>query len=141
MEKSEWEIAWSEFLAVGVPEMDEEHRRFSARVNDVNKAIAEAEDKATVERLMDLMLMDATHHFWHEQQLLDKWKYPEAKQHAEKHAQLTAQFTRAMKEFQEADISYVWAMKGLQIKQLLVAHLLHEDMKYKDFLRMRQGLC
>ena len=138
MEKNEWEIAWSEFLAVGVPAMDEEHRQFIARVNDVNRAIVDAEDKATVERLMDLMLMEATHHFWHEQQLLDKRKYPEAKEHAEKHAQLTAQFTQAMKEFQDADVSYIWAMKGLQIKQLLVMHLLREDMKYRDFLRARQ---
>ncbi len=138
MENREWEIAWSQFLAVDVPEMDEEHQQFIARVNDVNKAIVEAADKSTVERLMDLMLMEATHHFWHEQQLLEQMHYPEAKEHAGKHAQLTAKFASAMKEFQESDISYIWAMKGLQIKQLLVEHLLREDMKYKEFLRAQK---
>ena len=50
MEKSEWEIAWSNFLSVGVAEMDEEHRKFIACVNQLNQAILESEDKATVTR-------------------------------------------------------------------------------------------
>jgi len=139
MERSEWEIAWTDYLSVGVPEMDEEHRQFIARVNELNKAIIESEDKATVERLMDLMLMEATHHFWHEQELLERWKYPEAEAHAAKHAELTAQFARVMKEIEASDISFVWASKGLLFKQLLVEHLLREDMKYRDFLRAKTG--
>jgi hemerythrin len=133
--KSEWEIAWSDYLSVGVPEMDDEHRQFISRVNDLNKAIIESEDKSTVERLMDLMLMEASHHFWHEQELLARWKYPETAAHIAKHAELTAQFERLMKEFAQTDVNFVWALKGLQLKQLLVEHLLKEDMKYRDFLR------
>ena len=139
MEKFEWEIAWRDTLSVGVPEIDKEHQQFIARVNDVNRAIVEAQDKVTVERLMDLMLMEATRHFRHEQQLLDKWKYPKAKDHAKKHEQLISQFNRTIKEFREDEISFVWALKGLRIKQLLVEHLLQEDMKYRDFLLTRQG--
>jgi hemerythrin len=135
VEKSEWEIAWSDFLSVGVPEMDEEHRQFIARVNELNKAIIDYESKATVERLMDLMLMEAAHHFWHEQELLTRWKYPGTADHIAKHVALTQEFERVMKEFAETDISYVWALKGLHIKQLLVQHLLKEDMKYREFLR------
>jgi hemerythrin len=55
--------------------------------------------------------------------------------HIAKHAELTAQFERVIKEFAETDISFVWALKGLHVKQLLVEHLLKEDMKYRDFLR------
>ena len=139
MGKSEWEIAWSDYLSVGVPEMDEEHRQFIARVNDLNKAIIESESKSTVERLMDLMLMEAAHHFSHEQELLARWKYPETAAHIAKHADLTAQFERVMKEFAQTDINFVWALKGLQFKQLLVEHLLKEDMKYRDFLRAQTG--
>ena len=137
--KSEWEIAWSDYLSVGVLEMDQEHRQFIARVNDLNKAIIESESKSTVERLMDLMLMEAAHHFSHEEELLARWKYPETAAHIAKHADLTAQFERVMKEFAQTDINFVWALKGLQFKQLLVAHLLKEDMKYRDFLRAQTG--
>ena len=137
MEKSEWEIAWSEFLSVGVAEMDDEHRRFIARVNEVNKAIVESEDKATVARMMDLMLTEAEHHFSHEEKLLAQWDYPETDAHIAAHAEIRAQFERVMKQFAQTDISFVWALKGLHVKQLLVEHLLKEDMKYRDFLRAR----
>jgi hemerythrin len=139
MKEREWEIRWSDTLNVDVPEIDEEHRQFVARVNEVNKAIVERKEKATLERLLDLMLMEATHHFWHEEQLLSKWKYPDRAVHAAKHAQLTVQFESVMKEFEQAGVSFAWALKGLYIKQLLVDHLLKEDMKFRDFLRQKRG--
>jgi hemerythrin-like metal-binding protein len=139
MKEREWEIRWSDTLSVDVPEIDKEHQQFIARVNALNEAIVECKDKPTVERLLDLMLMEATHHFWHEQQLLAEWKYPDRAVHAAKHAQLTAQFERAMKEFEQASVSVTWMLKGLYIKQLLVDHLLKEDMKYRDFLRVQNG--
>lgn len=137
MVKAEWEIAWSDYLSVGVAEMDEEHRQFIARVNALNKAIIESESKTKIERLLDLMLMEATHHFWHEQELLARWNYPDTAAHTATHVKLTAQFARVMKEIEESNISFVWASKGLRLKQLLVEHLLKEDMKYRDFLRAR----
>ena len=139
MQEREWEIRWSDNLNVNVPEIDDEHRHFVARINKVNKAIVEGADKATIERLLDLMLMEAVHHFWHEEQLLAKWKYPDRAGHAAKHAQITEQFVRMMKEFEQADVSFSLALKGLHIKQLLVDHLLKEDMKYRDFLRAQKG--
>jgi len=135
LDRNEWEIAWNDFLSVDVPEMDEEHRQFISRVNELNKAIVESEDKATVARAMDLMLTEAARHFKHEEQILVRWKYPETAAHIAKHVALTAQFERVMKEFAQADISFVWAAKGLHLKQLLVEHLLKEDLKYRDFLR------
>jgi len=70
--------------------------------------------------------------------LLAQWQYPQRAAHATKHAELTAQLDRVMKEFERADVSFTWALKGLYIKQLLVDHLLQEDMKYRDFLRSRK---
>jgi len=132
MERSEWEIEWSDFLSVGIPEIDEEHRVFVARINDVNRAIVELKDKVTVERLMDLMLIEAMRHFRNEEQLLKARNYPHAEDHAKKHDQLRDQFTHLIEEFRKDNLSFVWALKGLRIKQLLVEHLLQEDMKFKE---------
>ena len=137
LEKNEWKIAWSNFLSVGVAEMDDEHRQFIARVNELNSAIVEIEDKAKVARALDLMLTEAAHHFEHEEQLLAQWNYPQTAEHTAKHTELREQFERVVKEFAGTDISFVWALKGLRLKQLLVEHLLNEDMKYRDFLRAR----
>lgn len=138
MERFEWEIKWSDFLSVGIPEIDDEHRVFVARVNDVNRAIVGLEDKATVERLMDLMLIEAISHFRNEVQLLKARQYPHAANHAKKHDQLSDQLKRLIEEFRKDDVNFVWAMKGLHMKQLLVSHLLQEDMTFKEYFAQRR---
>jgi len=135
LEKSEWEIAWNDSLSVGVPEMDDEHRQFISRINELNQAIIGCDDKAAVQHRMHRMLTQATEHFAHEEQLLEKFNYPQLADHSAKHAELTAEFARVMREFEETDISFVWALKGLHLKQMLVDHLLKDDMLYRDFMR------
>ena len=140
MEKNGWELRWSEFLTVGVAQMDEEHKKFIAQVNELNKAVLECRDKAAIRRQMDLMLAEAARHFRSEEQLLLDWKYPDRAVHAIKHRELTAQLHRVKREFETPAISYMGGLKALQINQLLIDHLLKEDMKYRDFLRARAEL-
>jgi hemerythrin len=135
VERNEWQIKWSDFLTVGVPEMDEEHKKFIAQVNDLTQAVLECRSKATIRRLMDAMLAEAAKHFRNEEELLFNSKYPDRAVHAAKHVQLTAQLNRAKQEFETPAISFMGALKALQINQLLIDHLLKEDMKYRDFLR------
>jgi hemerythrin len=137
LENHEWEVAWNDFLSTGVPQMDAEHRSFIMRVNELNRAIVEAGDKAAVRQAMDSMLVEAASHFRHEEELLADAGYAEAAAHAAKHAALAAKFDRARQEFEAAEFSFVWAAKGLHIKQLLVEHLLREDLKYRDFLQSK----
>ena len=34
---------------------------------------------------------------------------------------------------EEADVSFVWALKALRVERLLLEHILYEDMKYREF--------
>jgi hemerythrin-like metal-binding protein len=138
MDTNEWELKWTEFLSVGVPEMDREHREFLSLANALNQAIVDCKDKATVLRLMQAILAQATAHFKSEEELLVNCRYPDRAVHAAKHLQVTQQISRVMQEYQESAVGFVAALKGLHIIQLLIDHLLKEDMKYRDFLRARQ---
>jgi hemerythrin-like metal-binding protein len=117
--------------------MDDEHRKFISRINELNQAIIGCEEKIAVQHRMQRMLLQATEHFAHEEELLEKFKFPQLAAHSAKHAELTAEFARVMQEFEETDLSFVWALKGLHLKQMLVEHLLTEDMQYRDFMRAR----
>ena len=65
--------------------------------------------------------------------LFIEWGYPEAEQHAREHAAAASIFTDIMKRIENSEQEYEWEEAGLQVKQLLVAHLLNEDMKYRDY--------
>lgn len=128
-----WEVAWSEELSVGLPEIDAEHRRFIALVNELNAAIAGREPKATIERLLHEIYLDAESHFAHEERMFAERGYPDARHHAEVHAGLLVQMRAAIQDLRETEWSRFWVETGLAIKSLLVEHLLGEDMRYRDY--------
>jgi len=131
-EPSPWRIEWQESLGVHIPEIDTEHKRFIVLVNALNESIAERMPLDEVQRRMQELFDDASAHFEHEERLFREWGYPEAAQHAAKHEALLKALQEIMRRVAHTPVGYEWVAAGLQIKALLVNHLLDEDMKYRD---------
>lgn len=136
---SAWRLDWSADLSVGIPEIDLEHQRFIELINDLNEAISHRMSLAEIRRRMQLILADAEAHFAHEEQLFRAWQYPDAETHAMKHASLNLALNDIMGKFTHNGSEYEWIAAGLRVKEALVDHLLHEDMKYRDFNAGREG--
>jgi len=136
METALWKIEWSDALSMSNPEIDAEHKRFIKLVNDLNSEImSQQRDKAIVEQIMGSILKDAIAHFSHEERLFAKHSYPEAEEHAQIHTELVSKFEQALKEIQATEFGNVWVQAGLDIKNLLVDHVVNEDTKYIEYLK------
>lgn len=130
-----WQLKWSENLSVGIPEIDNEHRAFISLVNALNQAIADRMELPEIQKRMHTILEDAAQHFTLEERLFEQWHYPDASEHAKKHAQLLRELKSIMSRFDSVSVEYEWIAAGLKVKDLLVDHLLIEDMKYRDYCR------
>ena len=128
-----WRLEWNEGLSMCIPEIDAEHQRFILLVNDLNEAIVGRMDLEVIKRCMQAILNDATAHFAHEEALFKQWGYPQAAEHAAKHAQIMLAMHDIMGHFERGGTEYEWIEAGLQVKQALIEHLLSEDMKYRDY--------
>jgi len=137
MNEDVWQVVWDDSLSLGIPEIDEDHRRFISLIDDLNHAIMSRQEKPEIERALKFVVADAKDHFEHEEQLLYRYRYPEVSHHAELHAELTLQLRGVMDAFNSSERSYEWIENALRIKKLVVEHLLDEDMKYRDFLQPR----
>lgn len=135
MEPPVWKLEWTDELSVGIPEVNEDHKRFIKLVNDLNNAIVGRKGVKEIRKQMQLLLEDAEQHFSHEERLFKQWNYPDADEHAEKHAELTKQLQAIMNELDYEDLEYGWVAAGLKIKEALITHILVEDMKYRDYYR------
>lgn len=135
MEQRVWRLQWDDSLSVGIPEVDREHQQFIQLVNELNQAIAERMEIAEIRRRMHLLQEDAERHFAHEEQLFRQRQYPEAGPHAEIHAQIMRRLTDIMTLLGRQRFEPEWIAAGLEIKDILVHHLLTEDMKYRDYFR------
>jgi len=136
MESSPFTIVWSDALSMSNPEIDAEHQNFIKLVNKLNaEIISQKRDKAVVEQIMNHIMKDAIAHFSHEERLFAEKGFPDAEGHTEIHSELITKFEQALKEIQNSDFGEVWIKAGLEIKDLLVDHVINEDTKYIEYLR------
>ena len=139
LNRSDFDICWSDRLSFGDPDMDHDVQQIIVQVNALNRAVIACEGKATVRALIERMWIQVVNHFWREQQLLARWQYPDRALHAGMHIGLATAYDRLMKEFEDADLSFVWALKALRIERLWLEHIRDEDMKYREFLCGKAG--
>lgn len=128
-----WRLTWSDALSVGIPEIDAEHKRFIALINALNESIAERMSLSEVRRRMQDILIDAAAHFEHEEIMFREWGYPDAARHAREHAAAIKILNDIMHRIEHSEVDYEWVEAGVHVKELLVSHLLNEDMKYRDY--------
>jgi hemerythrin len=132
-EPSPWRLEWNEKLSMGIPEIDAEHQNFILLVNKLNEAIVGRKDVEQIKYCMQSILIDAAKHFAHEEALFKQWGYPGTEEHAKKHAQVVLAMNNIMEHFERGGVDYEWIEAGLKVKEALINHLLHEDMKYRDY--------
>ncbi len=135
MKRPTLRLTWKAEMSVGIPEIDEDHKRFIILINDLNRSITEGLESGEIKNKLQLILDDTERHFAHEEKLFKEWNYPDADIHAKIHAQAL----KALQTIKEKFIPYGhdsgWLDAGVMIKGILVDHILTEDMKYADYFR------
>jgi hemerythrin len=135
MEQHIWKIEWNDDLSVGIPEIDADHKRFVSLVNGFNKSIVDRMELSEIEQRLQLILDDAVGHFAHEERLFEQWSYPDVEAHALRHAELIGTLQSIMSQVGSDTLMPQWIEVGLAIKDILITHILTEDMKYAEFYR------
>lgn len=135
MDQHTWTIEWNDGMSVGIPEIDEDHKRFISLIDDLNRAIADRMELVEIKRRLQLLCDDVVQHFAHEEKLFAQWQYPDTQTHAGKHAQVL----KTLDAIKEKSINYglapEWITVSMEVKDLLIDHLMTEDMKYAEYLR------
>jgi hemerythrin len=124
-----WRLDWNESLSMYIPEIDAEHQRFIQLVNELNEAIIGHMNKKEIKSRMRAILDDAAMHFAHEEAVFKEWGYPDA----EEHAQIISFLNEIMESVDHGKMAHGWLEAGLEMKQVLIQHILNEDMKYRDY--------
>jgi hemerythrin len=130
-----WKLQWNEGMSVGIPEIDADHKRFIFLVDELNRSIVDRMEPEEIKIRLQVIMDDAERHFAHEEKLFKEWKYPDAEEHAEKHANALRALQALHDRFVNYGLSAEWIDVGLEVKNILINHLLTEDMKYAEFFR------
>lgn len=125
---------WTDEMSVGIPQIDEDHKRFIDLVNGFSESIVNQLEMAEVKKRLHDILVDATGHFELEERLFKESHYPQAEAHAAMHAELIGSLQH-LESAIEYGIDFDWIDAALTLKESLIIHIQTEDKQYAEHYR------
>ena len=135
MKKPKWNLEWNEGMSVGIPEIDADHQRFISLLNELNRSITERMKATEIHKRLQHVIDDTERHFEQEEKFFQKWRYPNAELHAGSHKQVLNTLKKIQDSFIPYGLEAEWLDAALKIKNILISHILVEDMQYANYFK------
>jgi len=97
-------FTWTQDLAIGVAEIDEQHQGFVALLNELFVALQAGEAPATIDAVVARLQRYTVEHFHFEEQLMFRAGYPRLAEHRELHRYFVEQLDQATATNEHASV-------------------------------------
>jgi len=127
-------MPWSQALAVGINEVDTQHRWLVDATNRLHDALqTPGTPRATVSEVLEGLMDYTMNHFIMEESLFEQHGYPDAVAHKAQHNHFTATLLRLLSSF-EAGREIGPEVLAL-LRDWLLGHIMHSDKAYVPHLQ------
>lgn len=126
-------IDWNENLSVGVGEMDDQHQKWIAIINELHESLMEAKDVSSLEEIVKEMEEYTDYHFSAEEDMLEKAGYPDLGRHRRMHFGFRQEILRIKKDILGGEIVLQTQVMGI-MKSWLMDHIQKADKEYGDYI-------
>ncbi|MCW8880078.1 MAG: bacteriohemerythrin [Kangiellaceae bacterium] len=132
-------MEWSHEYSVGIPSIDNQHKRLIELINQLNQAMAEGESASIVADILKGLTDYTRYHFSYEEDLFNQHNYPQTEQHLKEHASLIDRVEQFHYEFAQ-DPGGSISLELMQfLTNWLVDHIQGSDREYAGFL-LKKGV-
>jgi hemerythrin len=129
-------IQWDESLSVGVGLIDEQHRKWIERLNEVESAIKARRGMQQIVSTLDFLSEYTRFHFSTEEQYMVQTGYPELENHMAKHEELRKTLGNLIEDFKEDGITEkISEAVGTFLGNWLKDHIRVVDQVFAAFLK------
>ncbi len=127
-------LEWTDELSIGVPEMDEQHRKLVDLLNRFYDAVEKGERAEAVTTLLQGAKDYTNFHFNSEERFMEEIGYPELEAHRKAHQNLVSEVNLAEEKYKQGDEK---AVRGLAsfLLSWIYTHIAKTDRKYAEFYR------
>jgi hemerythrin len=131
-------FTWSDDLLTGTDDIDEQHRRLVAMVDEFYAALGRSDANAALDRLLHGLLEYTRYHFSTEERYMITHKFPDVEQHVAQHAAFIAKVQDVSDRFTRGEpvLSFVITT---YLRDWLSQHILGADKQLGRFLATRRG--
>lgn len=131
-------MLWNDGIAVGIEEVDEQHRLLVDLINELHDALTAATpDPATIGHVLEGLMDYTMNHFIMEEEWFERHGYPDTVAHKALHNRFTSTIMNALTEFEDSQHVPYELLEFL--KHWLIEHIMQTDKSYVPFLQT-QGI-
>jgi hemerythrin len=128
-------VDWNDTYTVNNREMDEQHQRLFAIVNDLHKAILAKKSREEIGNTLNRLAAHTQSHFAAEERLMQACAYQGYERHKEEHERLLHQVGELECEFRKEVGGLAPGILASLIKDWLLRHILGMDKDYASSLK------
>lgn len=129
-------IDWSESLSVGLPGIDEQHKKLVALINLLHDSSVRGSGNATIGKVLDDLTSYTVDHFAFEERLMEAHGYDGLEEHREAHVALTKQVAKLNEDY-KAGSAQLSTELFMFLRSWLNGHIRGTDKLYGPFLASR----
>ncbi len=129
---------WTPDLAVGVAEIDNQHKALFTKLNSLLDAMGKGTGDTEVIRLVDFLGQYVVDHFWTEEKYMARSHYPGAALHKLQHAGFIREFTKLKDQLSTRGVSAALVLGAhKQVSDWLVNHICKTDKVLGAFIKTK----
>ena len=129
---------WSQDFAVGVEEIDREHRQLFALAESMHQAMLGGKGKEILHSLLADLVDYTFYHFSHEEGLMKRTECPNARQHAQQHEGLRTKVRGLQARSNSGEVTMTIEVAEFLI-EWLKQHTVASDRQIREHLKAMQA--
>jgi hemerythrin len=136
-----WEVSvalieWADSLSIGIPSIDEQHKKLVSLINELHNAMLERKAKDVMSHIFDELVAYTRYHFSLEEDLLREHGHPEESNHHLEHEKLAERLFALKEEFDQGNTAVTLEVMRF-LRDWLGNHIVGTDKKYAPLLIAR----
>jgi hemerythrin len=125
-------IQWNDTYSVQVAELDQQHQRLIALINELHEAMQQGKGKDALHNTLDGLVSYTVVHFRAEEKYFEKFGYPETRSHKLEHTMFEKQIADFKQDFTAGKLGVSISVLNF-LRDWLMNHIKGTDKKYSQF--------
>lgn len=127
-------MAWGPKLILGITEIDDQHKKLVALINQLHKAMKLKKGLRKSGEILNGLVDYTVYHFGYEEELFKKHGYPEKADHVKMHKELVDQVMEFKSQLEQGKATLTVDLMNF-LKDWLKNHIMKKDQEYVHFLK------
>lgn len=126
-------LNWTEELSVGIPRIDQQHRKLVSLLNELYEAMQSGKGRDVLGKVLGELAGYTKTHFAAEEQIMAANGYPELQTHRDKHQKMAQKVMELNDQFRKGVLASPIQITNF-LKDWLAKHIMETDRNYGPFL-------